>query len=100
MAGNGYTHRDWRTEAAGIRDALDQVLVPALEHIVADLQRVQAGRTQLQQARQMPRLVGELAGEATTILGDHDQRLRRVGEAQAAAGGVTEVAGDKRYNQA
>ncbi|MGH3290162.1 MAG: hypothetical protein ACRDPD_36685 [Streptosporangiaceae bacterium] len=101
MAGKdtSYTHLDWRTAMTNIRDALDQVLAPGLDHIHADLRRVQAGRTQLTQAGQMTVLVGELGDEATRILGDHDQRLRKVGEAQAAAGGLAEVAGDKRYHQ-
>jgi hypothetical protein len=95
----GYTHRHWRIEATGIRDALDQLLVPALEHMRAGLVAVQAGREQRAKAGEFIKLVGELADEGTRILGDHDARLRRVSEAQAAAGGVTEVAGRKRYHQ-
>ena len=101
MAGKdtSYTHLDWRTGMTNIRDALDLVLTPALDHIHADLRRVDAGRTQLAQAARMVVMVGDLGTEATRILGDHDGRLRQVGEAQAAAGGLAEVAGDKRYHQ-
>jgi len=101
MAGKDtiYTHRDWRTSMATIRDALELVLAPGLDHMHADLRRVDAGRTQLAQAAQMVVLVGELGTEATRILGAHDPRLRQVSEAQAAAGGLAEVAGDKRYHQ-
>ena len=94
-----YTHKDWRIEATGIRDALDQLLAPALEHMRGDLVAMQAGREQLAKSDEFIRIVGELAEEGTRILGDHDARLRRVGEAQAAAGGTREVAGRKRYNQ-
>jgi len=101
MAGKDttYTHRDWRTSLTACRDQLDLVLAPALEHIRHDLQGVDAGRTQLAQGARMVVIVSELGTEASRILGDHDQRLRQVGEAQAAAGGLAEVAGDKRYNE-
>ena len=100
MAGtNGYTHRHWRTAATGMRDAMDQVLLPALELMQASLIRVQAGATQRRIVARFITMVGDLADEGTRILGDHDQRLRRVSEGQAAAGGTGEVAGDKRYNQ-
>jgi hypothetical protein len=93
------THREWAREMAAIRDALDTILVPGLEHMKAGLASVGAGRDQMNEMGTWIGNVGELADEGTNILGDHGPRLRRVSEAQAAAGGVTQVARDKRYNQ-
>lgn len=94
-----YTHRDWRTFVQEANAAARELLGPALEHRHAGLVRVQAGETQLKNSAAAIRRVHELAAEGERILGDHDARLTRVGEAQAAAGGLSEVAGDKRYNQ-
>jgi len=84
---------------ADLTQALGEVLVPALGHMRAGLVGVDAGRTQLAQSARWIVLAAELAAQGDQILGDHDPRLRRVGEAQRAAGGLEEVAGDKRYNQ-
>jgi hypothetical protein len=94
----GYTHRDWRVAATDMRDALEELLAPALEHMHAGLLTVEGGRTQVTEAARFISLVRELGAEGTRLLGDHDARLRRVGEEQAAIG-HDEVAGDKRYNQ-
>lgn len=101
MAGReaNYTHRDWRTFVQQANAAARDLLGPALEHRHAGLVRVQAGETQLRNSAAAIRRVHELAAEGERILADHDARLTRVSEQQAASGGVREVAGDKRYNQ-
>jgi hypothetical protein len=101
MAGRdaSYTHRHWSQEAADIAGALSDVLTPALAHMHGDLVARQAGRTHLTTAAGFIELVGELGREGARVLAAHGPRLARVGEAQAHAGGVNEVAGDKRYGQ-
>jgi hypothetical protein len=94
-----YTHAQWRIQAQGLTDALERALVGALTHIHGGLVHVEAGQTQLATSREWIRLVSELGTEGHTILGDHDPRLTHVSQAQQQAGGVREVAGDKRYNQ-
>lgn len=93
------THREWRKFVQDANAVARDTLGPALEHRHAGLVRVQAGETQIRNSLAAIRRVYELAVMGESILGSHDQRLTRVGEAQAAAGGVSEVAGDKRYNQ-
>jgi 5-enolpyruvylshikimate-3-phosphate synthase len=101
MAGKStaYTHKHWKDMVVDIRDGLQNVLTPALTHMHAGLRRVDAGATQMTQAARFIAMVAELAEEGSRLIGAHDQRLRRVSEAQRAAGGLGEVAGDKRYNQ-
>ena len=101
MAGKDtrYTHAQWRVSATALRDALRTQLVEALDHMIAGLRRVDAGKSQIAFMQQSLITVRELGDMGTTILGAHDARLRQVGEAQAHAGGLPEVAGDKNYNQ-
>jgi hypothetical protein len=101
MAGRdaSYTHRHWYQEAADIVTALSDVLVPALAHMQADLIAMQAGRAHLATAAGFIEQVGELGREGERVLAAHGPRLARVSETQAQAGGLGEVAADKRYNQ-
>ena len=100
MAGRNtsYTHRHWRVAATDMRNAITDVLAPALDHMRAGLVRADAGRTQLKMAAQLVVFTRDLGEQGTRILAAHDARLRRVGEAQAAAGHA-EVAGHKDYHQ-
>jgi hypothetical protein len=100
MAGKDvtYTHAQWRIEAQAITGDLGD-LSGALEHMRAGLVQRQAGVTQLREQARWAAMVSELSTDGNRILGTHDPRQTRVGEAQAAAGGLSEVAGDKRYNQ-
>ena len=95
----GYTHRTWRDEAQGMRDQIQKTLGGALEHMHAGLQAVGAGRRQTAQSNRWITGNNDLVTEGARVLEAHDPRLTRVSEAQARAGGVTEVAQRKRYNQ-
>lgn len=100
MAGTlaGYTHRQWRDEAQDLIKDLE-TLQAALQHMSAGLQYVGAGTTQRQEQAKWSTRVGDLTEQGRRVLEAHDGRLTRVGEAQAAAGGQTEVAQNKRYNR-
>jgi hypothetical protein len=93
-----YTHAQWRIQAENITTALGEVLAPALDHMHAGLVKADAGQTQRRYSARFPAEVRQLAAQGQQILGDHDERLTRVGQAQRQAGGVDEVAGDKAYN--
>lgn len=92
-------HAVWRAEQHAAYDELTQVLVPALDHMLAAITQMRAGDTQRRLSARWPVLVGELAVEGQRIIDVHNPRLTRVSETQARAGGQREVAGDKRYSQ-
>jgi hypothetical protein len=94
-----YTHAVWRIEAWDLHDGLNGTLGAALAHMDADLRAVGAGETQRAQSARWITGNTDLATEGRRLIGDHDPRLTRVSEAQARAGGVSEVAARKRYNQ-
>jgi hypothetical protein len=94
----GYTHANWRIETWNMIDGLNDQLGAALDHMHAGLLAVGAGQTQTAQSARWKTGNADLVTQGKQIIGDHDPRLTRVGAAQAAAGGVTEVAQVKRYN--
>jgi hypothetical protein len=93
-----YTHAVWRFEAWEMHDQLQKTLGGALDHMDAGLRQVGAGKTQRAQSTRWIAGNADLVAEGRKLIGDHDPRLTRVGEAQARAGGVSEVAEQKRYN--
>ena len=94
-----YTHAVWRIEAWGMHDGLRDMLGGALDHMDAALRQTGAGETQQAQSTRWVTGNADLVTEGRRLIGDHDPRLTRVSEAQAAAGGAREVARNKRYNQ-
>jgi hypothetical protein len=89
----------WRTEQHAAHDELTQVLIPALDHMLAGLTAMGAGQTQRRLSARWPALMGDLAAEGQQVIDDHNPRLTRVSEAQSAAGGTAEVAANKRYSK-
>ncbi len=102
MAGKNtaHTHRHWKAAMGDLNEALVTMLAPALDHLHTCLVKVDAGRTQRAMSSRSAAMVGELGTQGRRILAAHGPRLDRVSEAQRAAGGLEEVAGDKRYHQA
>jgi hypothetical protein len=96
----GYTHREWKADMAAIRDVFGGRIAPAMEQMLANLRALDAGRTQMAQFSNALGLVGELATQADQIIDATGARYGGVNEAQAAAGGLPEVYGDKRAHQA
>ena len=96
----GYTDAAWKTEMAQILDALGGTLTSVMEQMLADLHRLDAGRTQTAQFTQAIGVVGELATDGEQILDATGARYNPVNEAQAAAGGLPEVYGEKTAHQA
>lgn len=94
-----YTHKDWRTSVLQLTAGLRERLGGALEHMHRGLLGVDIGDTQRRFSAQCIRQVAELAAEGDELMKRHDMPAIRVGEAQQAAGGLNEVAGDKNYNQ-
>jgi hypothetical protein len=95
-----YTDRTWQADMGAIRDVSATKLAPALEQMLGDLMRLDAGRTQIARMRQCYVMVTELVTEANRILITTAERYSPVNEAQAAAGGLPEVYGDKHAHQA
>lgn len=94
-----YTDKTWKADMAEIRDVLAGVLTPAMDRMLADLRRLDAGRTQIAMFSNACGLVGELATQADVILDVTGARYNPVSETQAAAGGLTEVYGEKTAHQ-
>jgi hypothetical protein len=98
MAGKetGYTHARFYVEMGNMIGAGRDVLGPALEHRHAGLVRVQAGTQQMRHSAELITALHDLVAEGNAIRDKYDARMRQQGQAQAAAGGLDEVYGDKR----
>jgi hypothetical protein len=101
MAGKdtSYTHKDWKGRMAVINSGLKDKLPGGLRHIEADWQKVGVGRTQRSEMTTWQTEVETVAQMGDRILGNYNVVLTGVGQGQAAAGGLDEVAADKNYNQ-
>jgi hypothetical protein len=95
-----YTDKVWKTEMKEIRDAINGTLTPVMEQMLAGQHRLDAGRTQVALFTRALTMTGELATDADLILDRTGARYGPVNEAQAAAGGLGEVYGDKHAHQA
>lgn len=93
-----YTHRTWREGMTGMVDGLG-VLGSALALQAVDLDRVDAGEAQRDFNARAQAQAMELAVMGRGILTEIDAGIGRpMGDAVAGAGGVREVAGEKRYH--
>lgn len=91
------THREWRARMGRMINGCE-VLAAAIEQQIAGLVQVGGGETQLAMARASYTLLNNQATTGHRILTDTTYRYMPVAQAQARAGGVREVADDKRYN--
>lgn len=94
-----YTDAAWKTEMKAICDAVTGQVTPVMESMLADLRRLDAGRTQIALFTKAIAMTGELATDGDRILDATGARYGAVNETQAAAGGLAEVYGDKHAHQ-
>lgn len=93
-----YTHRMWTADMAAMRDLLRRIAA-ATEQGLASLRRLDAGRTQIEMFTDVLIRLTERAAQADQILGEVGRVYNPVNEAQAAAGGLPEVYGEKTAHQ-
>ena len=94
------THRQWRTEMNGFLEFLETGIAGVLERMEASVRAVRGGRDHLAQIAACRIAVADWIAAGRQLVAAEDARQVPVADAQAAAGGTDEVAGDKRYNQA
>lgn len=101
MAGKSaeYTHRHWTADMASIRAVFADRVAPAMEQMLTDLRRLDAGRTQIAMFTTALARVSDLGARADQILTAVGYAYDPVNEAQASAGGVAEVYGEKNAHQ-
>jgi hypothetical protein len=90
-----YTDATWKADMAAIQDVLGDRIAPTMEQMLASLKGLDAGRTQIALFTNALGQVTELGTQATVILDATGTRYNPVNETQAAAGGLTEVYGEK-----
>lgn len=92
-----YTHRTWKDEMA---DVLGHIagIYRDLEQMDATLHEVQAGRTQLNLVNDVRLTALDLMVRGVRFVEETDARYMAVFEAIQSAGGLDEVAKDKRYH--
>ena len=96
----GTTHRQWRTEMNEFLEFLESGIADVLELMEGSVRAVRGGRDHLAQIAACRVAVADWIAVGRQLVASEDARQVPVADAQAAAGGVAEVAGDKRYNQA
>lgn len=96
-ARTGYTHRTWLDEMA---DALGHIagIYRDFEVMDATLREVKAGRTQTALVGECRATGLDIMTSGVRLVGETDARYIPVYEAIKRAGGVDEVAQDKRYH--
>lgn len=95
-----YTHRQWRAEMNAMLDFLRTDVAAVMERMHASVTAMRGGATQLAQLSSCRMAVADLISDGAALVASADARQVPIADAQAAAGGVTEVAGDKRYHTA
>jgi hypothetical protein len=101
MAGKetDFVHAQWWVEMGNMIGAARDVLDPAVEHRHVRLVRVGSGTTQMRHSKDMITELRDLVVEGDSIRDRYDRRMQELGKAQAAAGGLNEVYGDKQAYQ-
>jgi hypothetical protein len=93
----GITHRGWRKDMETAVTIINTI-VYQFTLMQAALAKVQAGRTQRTLVNRDLTVGTGLKDQTVAYVGEIDRRYIPVGEAVAHAGGIEEVALDKRYH--
>jgi len=93
-----YTHRDWREHMDAAVGVLGVDLGDNLDLLIASLGSVGAGREQTKLTKEAAAIVKDLAGQGAAIHAYVNDQYKDLATAQQDAGGLLEVAKQKRYN--
>jgi hypothetical protein len=94
-----YTDRVWKSDMSSMTGLLSERMAPVMERMLASLKALDAGDTQIRLFTIALGRVSDLATQGHAILTEVGARYNPVNEAQAAAGGLREVYGEKTAHQ-
>ena len=97
-AGGGYTHREWRTTMNDLIDVIDKGAGGALEQMAGLAGARHGGAAHMAEIGAAQMALRDVVTSGRYLVSAEDTITGLVAQAQAAAGGVSEVARDKNYN--